>query len=200
MAHSSTEYRNLARNWHNRAKLMAAPLTKALRGRFKVRSIAVKAGDSVKVVAGGYKNRSGKVSRVDTRRSLVFIEGITEKGEKGKMKMAGISVENLQITKLDLHDKHRRTVLERRGASVSSIEAAEREQEEEEKQEEEKEDENKVSSADGEPEKEGSGSSKDAAEAAEAPGSAHETGEAPAVEPSAQDDTSQAVENTKEES
>ncbi len=36
----------------------------------------IKSGDTVKVVAGGYKGESGKIVRVDMKTSKVFIEGL----------------------------------------------------------------------------------------------------------------------------
>ncbi|PSN86776.1 50S ribosomal protein L24 [Candidatus Marsarchaeota G2 archaeon ECH_B_SAG-F08] len=107
--------------WHKAIKLMSAPLSKELRQRFSVKSIPVRVNDSVKIVSGGYKGRSGKVVRVDVKRRLVFIEGITEMSQKGKTKLVGIHVSNIMITKLDLSDKYRRQILERKGVSAEII-------------------------------------------------------------------------------
>ncbi|MEM3857298.1 MAG: 50S ribosomal protein L24 [Thermoprotei archaeon] len=117
--------------WHRAIKMMATPLSKELRTKFGVRSLPVRVGDTVKVFGGGYKKRSGKVSRVDTKKMLVFIEGITGKAQKGRTKMVGIHVSNLTITKLDLSDKRRRAILERKGAAAESVEKEFEAQEEE---------------------------------------------------------------------
>jgi large subunit ribosomal protein L24 len=108
--------------WHKAIKLMSAPLSKDLRTRFKIRAIPVRTNDSVKIVSGGFKGRSGKVARVNVKRRLVFVEGITGKAQKGKTKMVGIHVSNLTLTKLDLSDKYRRRILERKGVSSELVE------------------------------------------------------------------------------
>ncbi|MCL5788496.1 MAG: 50S ribosomal protein L24 [Candidatus Marsarchaeota archaeon] len=104
-------------------KAMACPLSKDLKAKLKVRSLPVRTGDNVRVVCGGFKTRSGRVSRVNVKRRLVFIEGITGKAQKGKTKMIGIHVSNVVITKLDLSDKRRRAILERKGAATAEVES-----------------------------------------------------------------------------
>jgi|GEM_PF-664374 large subunit ribosomal protein L24 len=108
--------------WHKAVKLMSAPLSKDLRTRFKIRAIPVRVNDSIKIVSGGFKGRSGKVARVNVKRRLVFVEGITGKAQKGKTKMVGIHVSNVTLTKLDLSDKYRRRILERKGVSSDLVE------------------------------------------------------------------------------
>jgi large subunit ribosomal protein L24 len=108
--------------WHRRIKLLSAPLSKDLRVRLNIKSIPVRVNDSVKVVAGGFKGKSGKVVRVETKRGLVYIEGITGKAQKGKTKLVGIHVSNLIITKLDLSDKRRKMILQRKGVSAELLE------------------------------------------------------------------------------
>lgn len=108
--------------WHRAIKLMSAPLSKELRARLNIKSIPVRVNDTVKVVSGGFKGRSGKVVRVDVKRRLVYIEGITGKAQKGKTKLVGIHVANLMITKLDLSDKYRKLILQRKGVSAEAIE------------------------------------------------------------------------------
>lgn len=108
--------------WHRAIKLMSAPLSKDLRSRLKIKSIPVRVNDTVRVVSGGFKGRSGKVARVDVKRRLVYIEGITGKAQRGRTKLVGIHVSNLMITKLDLSDKYRKLILQRKGVSAEILE------------------------------------------------------------------------------
>lgn len=108
--------------WHRAIKLMSAPLSKNLRARLNVKSMPVRVNDTVRVVSGGFKGRSGKVAKVDVKRRLVYVEGITGKAQKGKTKLVGIHVSNLMITKLDLSDKYRKLVLQRKGVSAELLE------------------------------------------------------------------------------
>lgn len=121
--------------WHRMTKQLSAPLAKSLRQRFGVRSLVVRKGDTVKVVSGGHKGKSGKVARVGVKRGLIYIEGITESTAKGKAKMVGIHVSNVTVTKLDLADKYRRSILERRGVSQQVIQQELKSQQEEIKEE-----------------------------------------------------------------
>lgn len=108
--------------WHHAIKFMSVPLSKELRARLNIKSIPVRVNDTVRVVSGGSKGRSGKVARVDVKRRLVYIEGITGKAQKGKTKLVGIHVANLMITKLDLSDKYRKLILQRKGVSAEVLE------------------------------------------------------------------------------
>lgn len=128
-------------SWHRRIKQLSAPLARNLRQRFGVRSLVVRKGDTVKVVSGGHKGKSGKVARLGVKRGLIYIEGITESTAKGKAKMVGIHVSNVTVTKLDLSDKYRRSALERRGVSQQVIQQELKSQEEEPKEEEKKQEE-----------------------------------------------------------
>ncbi|MEM0121309.1 MAG: 50S ribosomal protein L24 [Thermoprotei archaeon] len=126
MSLSSNRYkqrRNLYNTrWNSRVKLMGAPLAKDLRSRLNLKSIPVRVNDTVKVVTGGFKGRSGKVARVNLKKRLVYIEGVTGKAQKGKTKLVGIHVSNLLITKLDLSDKYRKSILQRKGVSPELLE------------------------------------------------------------------------------
>jgi len=108
--------------WNLAIKLMSAPLSKELQARLNIKSIPVRVNDTVKIVSGGFKGRSGKVTRIDVKRRLVFVEGITGKAQKGKTKLVGIHVANLMITKLDLSDKYRKLILQRKGVSAELLE------------------------------------------------------------------------------
>ncbi len=77
----------------------------------KRRSIQVRRGDTVKVMTGSNKGKSGKVNRVDLRRSAVYIEGISRKTAKGKELLLPIKASNVYITAIDTGDKLRREKL-----------------------------------------------------------------------------------------
>ena len=66
-ARKQRKYRNNA-PLHIKGKFVRAPVEKRLREEFG-RSLRVRKGDTVKVLRGSFKGRSGKVDRVDTLRS-----------------------------------------------------------------------------------------------------------------------------------
>ncbi len=94
---------------HLRQKFVHARIAKELAKKLgvKKRNTAVRKGDTVKVMSGDSRGKSGKVSGVDMHRAVVFIEGITRKNAKGKESQVPISASNVYITDMDLGDKLR---------------------------------------------------------------------------------------------
>lgn len=98
---------------HVRQGFAHAHLSKELKSKLSIkrRSAQVRRGDTVKVVAGDFSGKSGKVSKVNLKRSQAFIEGLTKKNAKGKELMVPIQISKLYITDLDLSDKLRKEKL-----------------------------------------------------------------------------------------
>ncbi len=101
---------------HKRKKRLHIHLSKELRGKLKAkkRAILVRKGDTVKVMRGGYKGHVGKVSDVDTKKRIIFIEKVTSVKADGKEAPRPIHPSNVLITKLDLSDPWRKKRLEER--------------------------------------------------------------------------------------
>jgi large subunit ribosomal protein L24 len=99
---------------HMRQRFVNAHVSKELKEKLGIakRSIEIRKGDSVKVVSGGQKGKSGKVSKVSIRRGFVYIDGIVRKTAKGKEIMIPIRSSNLYITDIDLSDKYRKESIE----------------------------------------------------------------------------------------
>lgn len=98
----------------NRRRL-SAPLAPPLRTQHGVRSIPVRVGDTVMVVKGDRKMSEGRVTKVDTKRGKIYVEGITRQRLDGRTVQIPISPQNVMITRLKLDDEWRRGILERRG-------------------------------------------------------------------------------------
>ncbi len=94
-------------------KLVSSHLSKELREKYKKRSLPVRKGDEVIVTRGKYKNKSGKVSRVNLKALKVFIEGLTRKKVAGTEIPVFVHPSNLKITNLDINDKERVKTLNR---------------------------------------------------------------------------------------
>jgi len=99
---------------HERRKMMASHLSEELRKEHKKRNFPVRKGDEVVVMRGKFKKKSGKVSRVDTGKYKVYIEGLTIRKTDGTERLAPIHPSNLKITKLELGDKKRVASLNRK--------------------------------------------------------------------------------------
>ncbi|MEM5790611.1 MAG: 50S ribosomal protein L24 [Candidatus Aenigmatarchaeota archaeon] len=100
---------------HLRRKMISAHLSKELREKYKRRSLSLRRGDEVEVMRGEFKKRKGKILRIDTKKYKVYIEGIMRKKTDGTERIVPFHPSNLKIINLNLEDKRRVKILERRG-------------------------------------------------------------------------------------
>lgn len=107
---------------HLRKKLVVAPLSKELRNKYGVRNMPVKEGDTVKVVRGDNAGKEGKVVKVNRKRGWIFIEGLTREKASGTPVFIPIHASKVVITKLDLKDKERKAIIERRTGKTVEVE------------------------------------------------------------------------------
>jgi large subunit ribosomal protein L24 len=99
---------------HLRKKMLAAHLSKELREKYKTRSLPVRVGDEVEVMRGKFKGKRGKILKVDLKKLRVYVEGITIKKSSGQERLFPLHPSKLKIIKLDLSDKYRQKILERK--------------------------------------------------------------------------------------
>lgn len=89
---------------HTKRKLLVAPLDKKLREQIGRKSIAIRKGDTVKILIGSQKGKSGKVEKVDYSKAKVFVKEIIYKTNKGLEKLLPLTASNLVITDVVLDD------------------------------------------------------------------------------------------------
>ncbi|MEM5810657.1 MAG: 50S ribosomal protein L24 [Candidatus Aenigmatarchaeota archaeon] len=99
---------------HIRRKLLSSHLSKELREKYKRRALALRKGDEVQVMCGEFKGRTGKVARVDYKNYRVYVEGITRKRTVGTEAQVPLHPSKLKIINLNLDDKMRLKILERK--------------------------------------------------------------------------------------
>ena len=133
---------------HLRRKLLTAPLSRELRDKYGVKRLPVKKGDEVRIVRGAYAGMEGKVNRVDLRKVRIYIDGVTRERADGTPVFIPIHPSKVEIIKLDLSDKERKKIIERRKGRI--IEEKEEEREEEVESEEEAEEAEEEKSSGGE--------------------------------------------------
>jgi len=90
-------------------------------------------GDTVRVMRGDRKGVEGKVSKVDLKKYRVSVEGVTREKVDGTAIPVLIHPSKVMIINLNLDDKWRRDLLDRKKPKTKG-EAAERPEEIEEKQ------------------------------------------------------------------
>lgn len=98
---------------HLRHKLVSANLSKELREKYKRRSFPVRKGDSIKVIKGEFRGKTGKISIANLAKLRVAIEGIQKQKKDGTKVNVYFSPSNLIITELNLEDKERNEALKR---------------------------------------------------------------------------------------
>jgi len=100
---------------HIRRKFLSAPLSPSLKSEYGTRTMPLRTDDTVSVTKGDQKMSEGKVLRVDMKRFKIYVEGITRTRMDGSTVQIPLRPENVMITKLNLDDKQRRAMLDRRG-------------------------------------------------------------------------------------
>jgi large subunit ribosomal protein L24 len=93
--------------------MMAAHLSDELRKQYSRRNVPVRKGDTVVVMRGKFKKRSGKIARLDTNKYKVYIEGVMIRRTDGTERQAPIHPSKLKITELNLQDKKRAEALKK---------------------------------------------------------------------------------------
>jgi large subunit ribosomal protein L24 len=111
---------------HVRQKLMTAPLSEELREKYGVKRLPVRKGDKVRIVRGDFKGHEGTVVKADLRRLRIYVDGVTVKRQDGTPRFVPIHPSKVVIVALDLKDKWRRAIIERRsGVKVEEERKAE---------------------------------------------------------------------------
>ncbi|MEM1555118.1 MAG: 50S ribosomal protein L24 [Desulfurococcaceae archaeon] len=102
---------------HKLRKLFNVPLSDELREKYGVKRLPVRVGDIVRIMRGDWKGHEGKVVNVDTKRVRINVEGVQIKRSDGTPVYYPIHPSKVMIVKLDLSDKWRMKIIERRKGS-----------------------------------------------------------------------------------
>jgi large subunit ribosomal protein L24 len=99
---------------HMRHKLMGAPLSSELLAQKGVKTLPVRKGDTVRILRGDHKGFEGKVSRIDLKHYRVYVEGLTREKVDGTTVFVALHPSKIMIKTLNLDDKVRKAILERK--------------------------------------------------------------------------------------
>ncbi|MCE4628026.1 MAG: 50S ribosomal protein L24 [Desulfurococcales archaeon] len=102
---------------HKRQKLVSAPLSPELRKKYGVRRLPVRKGDKVRIMRGDFKGHENNVVRVDLKRMVIYVDGVTIKKADGTPVFRPIHPSNVMIVELNLDDEWRKKIIERRARS-----------------------------------------------------------------------------------
>jgi large subunit ribosomal protein L24 len=107
---------------HIRHKLMSAPLSHELTASRGAKTLPVRKGDTILIKRGDNKGFEGKVSRVDLKAFRIYIEGLTREKVDGTNIFLPIHPSKVEIRNLNLDDKWRKNILERKQAPTKKVE------------------------------------------------------------------------------
>jgi large subunit ribosomal protein L24 len=111
---------------HLRHKLMAAPLSPQLTASKSVKTLPVRKGDTVRIMRGDNKGFEGKISRVDLKNYRVYLEGLTREKVDGTTIFLPIHPSKVMIKNLNLSDKWRKAIVDRKEALYKAAAKAEK--------------------------------------------------------------------------
>jgi large subunit ribosomal protein L24 len=99
---------------HKKKRMVSAHLDSALMKEYNVRSVAVRKGDTVRVIRGDkdFKASEAKVASIDLKHMKLIIENITIPKADGTQKPKPVDPSNVLLTKLDLSDPWRKEKLD----------------------------------------------------------------------------------------
>jgi large subunit ribosomal protein L24 len=107
---------------HIRYKLFAAPLSPELRASHGVKTLPVRSGDSVRIMRGDQKGFEGKITSINRKKYRIYVEGLTREKVDGTTIFVPIHPSKVMITRLNLDDKWRKKILDRKKAARKMVE------------------------------------------------------------------------------
>lgn len=108
---------------HLRHKFLSAQLSKELRKKYGKRNLPLKTGDEVLIMRGSFKKKKAKVTSVNHKSLVVFLEGIQRSKKDGTKINVPFDSSNLQIQTLSTEDKERLASLNRKATSATPVSA-----------------------------------------------------------------------------
>ncbi len=85
---------------HERRKRLNAPLSKELRAKLKKRTETVTKDCKVKILSGGFKGVTGKVTSCDSYSGRITVENVVTRKQNGRESPLAILANNVVITEL----------------------------------------------------------------------------------------------------
>ena len=102
---------------NERYRRFSAPLSAKLKDSHGTNSTPIRKGDTVMIMRGDRKGAEGKVNQIDRKKYLIFVDGANREKVDGTQIPVPIHPSKVIITRLNLDDKWRKKILERKGAS-----------------------------------------------------------------------------------
>jgi len=108
------------RNLEIKRKQLSAALSEELVEEYKVLSMQIREGDTVRILRGDFEGVEGKVTKADSKKGFINVEGATRERADGTVKFVLIHPSKVAIRKLNLDDPRRKDIIARRAISKGS--------------------------------------------------------------------------------
>ena len=105
---------------NKRYKRFAAPLSSKLKESHNTSAVPVRKGDTVMIMRGDRKGSEGKITQIDRKHYRIFIEGATREKVDGTSIPVPIHPSKVMITRLNLDDKRRKKILDRKALTETT--------------------------------------------------------------------------------
>ena len=92
---------------HKKQHGLAGHLDKKLGKELGMRSVALRKGDSVRVLRGGFKGKGGKITAVDYKKGVVFVEKVVRKKANGEEIQVPLQASKLLVVDVEKGDSRR---------------------------------------------------------------------------------------------
>jgi large subunit ribosomal protein L24 len=102
---------------NERYRTFSASLSSKLKESHGTNSVPVRKGDTVMIMRGDRKGSEGKVTQINRKKYRIFVEGATREKVDGTSILVPIHPSKVMITRLNLDDKWRKKILERKGVT-----------------------------------------------------------------------------------
>jgi large subunit ribosomal protein L24 len=109
---------------HRIRRILSASLSTELKSSHGRNSYPVRKGDTVKILRGDFAGIEGKITKVDTKRQRLFVEGVSRETVAGTSTNVSVHSSKVMLTKLNLDDKWRADSIKVAPVTKSSQEEA----------------------------------------------------------------------------
>ena len=103
---------------HIRHKLISANLSEDLKKRYLRKSFSLRKDDTIRIMNGQFKNKTGKIILINSKKFKVYVEGVQRSKRDGTKVNVPIDPSNVQIIAISLDDKQRLNALERKNKAI----------------------------------------------------------------------------------
>ena len=105
---------------------LSANLSPELAKAYGIKSIPIRKGDTVVAMRGNFRDVEGKITKIDAKNTSINIEGVVREKNDGTTIFLPIHPSKVRVIRLNLDDKRRKDILERKASKHTTDKPVER--------------------------------------------------------------------------